>query len=526
MKAAAPHLIPGPTPELRGSARGGVINLAGAVISSALGFLLVLVIARTLHASGAGPFFEATALFLICGSVALFGADTGLIRFIAQDRGLHRRPPVGQYLVAALVPVVAIATLLAIGMFVAGDRLAVLLSGSAPSGHVEQLASYLRTLAPFLPLFAVYLLILAATRGYGTMVPNNVIDKIFRPAAQPVFILAAILAGLGTVAVGFAWALPALIGLVPAVLWIRRIAGRADASTCESGPPRPTRELWGSLWRFSAPRGLGGILQSGLNRLDILLLGMLASATEAGIYAAVTRYFVAGRLLTVAISQGMQPTLGMQFARRDRMSAAELYRISTMWIVLISWPLYISMALFAPLLTRLFGRGFASGAGVLVILAAAQLFSTACGSVDVVLLMAGRSVWSLGNTALALTINVSLNLVLIPSMGITGAAISWAIAIVASNVAPVIQLWTAFRLHPFSTGLRDAMLASALCFGGIGLEVRSALGGNAVALATFLLVAVSSYAVVLWLLRDRLQLELLRGLLRFRTLPAPERSPA
>ena len=75
------------------------------------------------------------------------------------------------------------------------------------------------------------------------------------------------------------------------------------------------------------------------------------------------------------------------------------------------------MAVFAPVLVQVFGDGFGGGAIVLTILSLAMLASMACGPVDVVLLMGGRSWWSAGNTMVALTLNVVLNLILIPRTG-------------------------------------------------------------------------------------------------------------
>ena len=72
--------------------------------------------------------------------------------------------------------------------------------------------------------------------------------------------------------------------------------------------------------------------------------------------------------------------------------------------------------LFAPLLMSIFGPQFERGATAAVILCGAMLVATACGPVDSMLLMAGRSVLSLINTGLALATNVALDLVLVPEL--------------------------------------------------------------------------------------------------------------
>ena len=82
----------------------------------------------------------------------------------------------------------------------------------------------------------------------------------------------------------------------------------------------------------------------------------------------------------------------------------------------------------------MFGHSYRAGTPVMIILAASMLVATASGQVDMVLTTTGRSSWSLANGATALAVNVSLDLILIPRYGITGAAIGWAAAIGVTNL--------------------------------------------------------------------------------------------
>ena len=70
-------------------ARGGVLNLVGAVATGLFQFVLVLVIARGLDTGGTGAFFEAVALFLILSAASALGADMGLSRMIPRYRALR-----------------------------------------------------------------------------------------------------------------------------------------------------------------------------------------------------------------------------------------------------------------------------------------------------------------------------------------------------------------------------------------------------------------------------------------------------
>ncbi|MFD0540563.1 hypothetical protein ACFQY7_48950 [Actinomadura luteofluorescens] len=76
--------------DLREFARGGAIGLVSSVIAAASGFLLTVVVARTLGVAEAGVFFVVVALFTIVAEIAELGADTGLVRTTARLRALGR----------------------------------------------------------------------------------------------------------------------------------------------------------------------------------------------------------------------------------------------------------------------------------------------------------------------------------------------------------------------------------------------------------------------------------------------------
>ena len=74
--------------------------------------------------------------------------------------------------------------------------------------RAAEVESYLRTFTPFIPLGAITTVVLAGTRGMGTMVPFVWIQNIVLPTLRPLLVEVAISLGLGTVAVALGWAAP------------------------------------------------------------------------------------------------------------------------------------------------------------------------------------------------------------------------------------------------------------------------------------------------------------------------------
>jgi O-antigen/teichoic acid export membrane protein len=143
---------------------------------------------------------------------------------------------------------------------------------------------------------------------------------------------------------------------------------------------------------------------------------------------------------------------------------------------------------------------------VLVILGLTMLVATGIGPVDVVLLMGGKSSYNLINTIVALSANVALNLLLIPRLGIVGAAIAWSVSILINNLAPLAQVWAMLRIHPFGIGSPIVALAAVALFGGVGLAVRSVFGESLLVVLGYGAIVTAVYAAVLWRFRSPLEL--------------------
>jgi O-antigen/teichoic acid export membrane protein len=502
-------------------ARGGALNLAGAAATGLLHFVLLVVVTRGLRAEGTGAFYEAVALFLILSSAAALGADVGLSRMVPRYRALNRLADLRRGLHVGLWPVAAAGSLLGVAAFVYAAELADVFSRHG-AASTARLADFIRAFAAFVPVSALTLAVFAATRGFATMRPTVYLDKIARPALQPLGVLVAILAGAGSTAIALGYLVPYLPALAAGLVWLavllRRAERRRERDPGAPAPPpaRPAGRLLREFWRFTGPRGLAAIFQTTSLWLNTLLIGALRSVKEAGIYAASSRYLTMAAMAAVAIRQVLAPKLSELLARRSTERAGAAYQATTSWMVALNWPIYLALLTFGPALLGVFGRDFAGGDVVLLVLSATMLVATAVGPVDVVLLMGGRSSANLINTVVALAANLALNFALTPRYGLAGAAVAFAAGILLNNLLPLAQVWRSMGLHPFGRGTAVAAALSAVSFGLVGLAVRALLGPTLAGLAAYAVLGCASYAVLLWRFRDRLEWEALRGILRRR----------
>ncbi|MFZ2501795.1 MAG: oligosaccharide flippase family protein, partial [Nocardioides sp.] len=450
--------------------------------------------------------FVATSVFLVVLAIATLGADTGMVRFVAVR--LEQQPTeIGSVISVILAPVIVLATLLGIGAYLLTP---VLLDDTSWADQIP----VFQLLAVFLPVAAVSVLVLSATRGLGTVRPTVIVEGLIRQGLQPVLALAAGLAGLGPFWLAAAWIVPYAVALVVGAVIFRRLCAERGIRAVAPWGSR-SREIAREVWLFNAPRSLTQIAQMAVRRSDVALVGFLAGKPAASIYMAASRFVAAGLQGIKGIQQMVGPQIARLVAAGQPDQAGLTLRTATTWNVLIAWPIYLTCAAAPALIMSIFGRGYTTGTTVVVILALAMLVGTAAGPVDIALLMVGRSVQSLVNNMAALIVNLGLNIALIPTMGINGAAIAWAAAIVVSNALPTWQIRKILG-SPSDRATLTAALIALGTFGLLPLTARLVFGDHTWTVLGSLALAAACYVLVVLRLRKQLRVNELLSTLRRR----------
>jgi O-antigen/teichoic acid export membrane protein len=458
--------------ELVRLARGGVVNLVGGVAAAGFGYAFAVVVARGLGISDAGVFFEVAALSLMLTTFAQLGTTGGVVRMVASYLATGHEQDVRRTLAVALVPVIGVSLVLAAALAASAPLVAeALIQGSDQQVAVE----YLRITAAFLVVDATFGVLLRACQAFGAMLPLVALGSIGVPAARFLGGLAVVALGSGPTAMILVWFVPEIAALAVATEWLRRLVRDAELDGRQAVAARSHRELGSEFWHYTVYQAFSTVVAIILLRLDVILLGALDSSRAAAVYSAAGRYLVAGTTLLTAIVFVVGPQLAGMLSQ-ERYSAARLiYQTATLWLVAVSFPVFLTLAAFAPVLMSIFGPRFVDGQTALTILALAMLVNMGTGAVRAALSMGGRSGWVLMDNLAALAVNVGLNVVLIPRMGMDGAAIAWAASIVVGNLLPLGQVYRLWGLQPVSAGGLRVVVATSL-YGAVCVLVRAVAG--------------------------------------------------
>jgi capsular exopolysaccharide synthesis family protein len=432
--------------QILGLARGGGLNLIGAVCNQLAGLGITLLIARELGRAQLGRYAQAYALMALLGLLSLSGLRTAMLRFVAVHRADRDPGAVRGVVRLGIALSTGASLLLATGLYLAAPWLV------GVAFDDERLVVALRFVALTLPAVTLTDIALAATQGFRTMKPYALIGLMFEPLARLGLTALLLSRGLGLRGAMAALAISSAMAAVLAVVALYRLLG---------APTMPTRYRLRELFRFSMVSWVASLATSGLVWADTILLGIFRPSAEVGVYNVATRLVTLATFVMPAINTSFGPRIADLYHRGQTASLRRAYAAATSWILRLSLPAFVALAVFPRDLLALFGRGFQVGAAVTIILAAGKLIDAGTGPCALMLNMSGRPLWNMIDNIAVLVLNIALNLVLIPRFGIVGSAVAWAISLGVVNLARLTQVWWMMRMLPFSAGVARGFLAGA-----------------------------------------------------------------
>jgi O-antigen/teichoic acid export membrane protein len=117
----------------------------------------------------------------------------------------------------------------------------------------------------------------------------------------------------------------------------------------------------------------------------------------------------------------------------------EIFRVGTKWNFYLGIiPFIIYLLNSSDILSFIFGPEYSLGWSCLVVLSVGQLVNCGTGSIGVLLLMSGNQRNWFWMTSLSLLINIIICLILVPKLGIIGAAIGTSFSVGGMNIVATI----------------------------------------------------------------------------------------
>ncbi len=502
--------------QVRQAARGSALNIVGALVAAVFSFVTVGIITNRYGQVGAGLFFSATAIFTLAANGARLGSESGLTYFVSRLRASGEAGALPRLIRHAVSSTVMVSTVLAITGFVTAPDLAAMLTSD--SKNTGSMTTMVRALAIGIPAFAASQALSGASRGFGTMRPSVLAGQIVRPIAQlTLVLLAAFVATAGLEGIAIAWSTAAYMALIPILAWmVMRLRRRRQ---------EPSEISLLGYWQFTGPRAVTDLVSSTLERLDVLLVAYFLTEADAGLYGASARLILVGQMMMFATSQSMAPHLSANFLTGRFEEAKQVLHTVSGWNVTLLWPAFIGLAFGAGTVLQLFGSEFSDGSSIVVLLCIALIITIGLGVGDTLLLMTGDSMASLINHIAALVIMVTTSALLLPKVGVIGAAWAWALSRIVIRGLAVLRVWQTSRVHAFGPPVLIAGAIALAAYVPTGFAMHRLVGNGVIAIALHAVTGLAIQAGLVFHYRDELDLEQLQNTIRRQpTKPKPKQA--
>jgi len=404
--------------------RGGMGSIAIKILATGLSFLVAVVLARLLGPEGYGIYAYTFALISLLAIPAQFGLPNLVVRETAkahanEDWGLMSG--IWRWAnTAAGILSLAFALVAGVLAWAFSDRFTEV-----------QVATFVWALL-LLPLIVLGNLHGAALRGLRRVVAGQLPEFVLRRGFFILFVLAVVLLWApNELTAANAMALNASAAAVSFGIGAWLLHRVRPPETRAATQPVYQTHAW---FRAVLPLALLSGMQMINQHTDILMLGMFRTAEDVGIY----RVVVQGGVLVVFGLQAVNLVVAPHFARLhslgDKVTLQRLATLSARASLAIALPAVLAFVFYGEaILHWVFGSAFAAGHTALAIIALGQLVNAGIGPVGFLLNMTGHERDTARGVAIAAGCNVILNLILIPPLGMNGAALATALTLCIWN---------------------------------------------------------------------------------------------
>lgn len=421
------------SPDGRGEAgRMSLIAFAVRIVSAAIAFVSQVLLARWMGSFEYGIFVLVWVTMVIVGSLSCFGFHTSIIRFISEYREKGMLAELRGVLLASRLFVLAASTVIA-AIGIAGVWLF--------SGRIESYYVVPFFLGMFcLPMLALSDVLQGLARANAWAFQALVPTYIIRPVLILVFMAAAVMAGLAPTAETAVIASIAAT-YVTTLAQFARVTTRADKRI----PAGPRNIRLGYWLQISLPIFLVESFFFLLTNADVLMVGFYMDPDKVAIYFATVKTLALVHFVYFAVKAGVAQRYA-QIAHSEPEKLAGFARETVAWTFWPSLAMGILVLLLGQPLISMFGPGFDEGYPLLFLLVAAVVARSAVGPCESLLTMSGYQNVCAMVYAATLALNIGLNVVLIPTLGLWGAAIATSAAMIFEATALSFTVWRALGI--------------------------------------------------------------------------------
>lgn len=450
--------------------KGSILNLLGLILRN-ISPVLVILLARLFPKEVFGAYISIQLFTLTASRLLVMGLDKGLLWYIPQNLKQGRLPHNGLAQVTLLTHLVAFSawTLASIGLFGGGYNAIVQLKPVIPWFIVLCLFS----VVPYMTQHCFA----AALEGLRLPEYRLFINQFLTTTLGPICTIVLYYAGIGDMSLAIGFTTANIFGALLLLVLVNRHFPNVRWTE--------TKPLDRNLFDYSWPLGISEAIAGILLRVDLWMVFFLLGPSDAAIYAIMLTLSNGVKGIRQNFDPLIVPIVSKMKDDHKTYNLKEIYSYAINMVTCIQILVAITVLFFSAEIMSLAGKSYTMQPQALSILLVGNLINGFLGLNGQVIMGLGKTHVILYLNVLALTLNIILNFLLIPYMGISGAATATVLAyLIQCLIMYAYQVYLTrqhlYQLH-LLVNLLIIVLFGVTTFGFqdviIGLQIFDKVGG-------------------------------------------------
>jgi O-antigen/teichoic acid export membrane protein len=442
--------------------KGAGFTVMGLFFSKAMGFLYRIIVGRYI---GPEAYGQLSIGIMILGFAKAFSGgflESALKKYIPEFLAQDDKGSIKGIVISSVGITILISLLVGFGIFFSAEFIATEFFGSAGLTWIIQTFGLLTIIS------SPYDRLMEATVGFNTAKWRNLIPRVFQNIVQvTAALIIVILLGKGLEGAVLSWIIATILSTVAAFYVLEKKLGPVILSNVKA--KYRTKEIL----VFSYPLLLSGVIGTAQNWSDTALIGYFMTESAVGLYNAA---FPIAMLVTIpAQALGALALSSLaELSTKEESVAVNSLKTITNWSFALVFPAFLLLALFPrEVILLLFGGEYTSVALVIPILAFGNLFTSSIGKLGDFLQTKEHTKLMFYNTATTMILNVALNILLIPKMGVLGAGIATSTSMLLGVILLLTEGYIYEGITPFHKNMVKTIFSGVLAVIGTYLAVNA-----------------------------------------------------
>ena len=496
-------------PELKSSlkllVKSSVLVFIAVLLSKILTYVYRIIVARHYGPEVYGLLALSLMVFGWFALLSKLGLGEGILRYVSLYRGKRDDEKISYLVKRSLWTLFLTGIIFGILLFLFSDLIAQKIFNNS------ELSVFLKIFSLIIPLATLNTIFFSLMKAYEKIGWFSFTSKVLDNFVKLITLVVLIFLGADSLNVPISYAIGAGITLVTSYFFCKTVLRRAFKSRVIE-----SKRAFRSMFSYSWPLIFFGFAVALLHQTDSFIIGIFRNVEEVGFYNAAIPIALLLTFSTDLFNQLFFPLVTKEYSRGNRETVRQLSKQVGKWIYMLSLPLFILFIIFPGFFIQLlFGEEYLIATNALRFLSIGAMFIAIFDVSKQLIAMKGKSKIILLDVIAVVSINLILNLILVPKHGINGAAFATMVSFIILGVIFAIQSKKYLSVIPLKRKMIRITFA-ALVSTGILTLIKNFMELNTLKIIIFGVLFLLIYLIFLFVLKcfdknDKIILDLIKN---------------